>query len=128
MKSNRELRKFGITMGIAFGLIGALLLWRERAAWPYLLGLSVFFFLFGLVFPRALVPIEWAWMKLAHYLSIVMTYLLVTLTFFIVITPMGLLLRLLGKDLLALKFEKERRSYWEKVDPEGPAGRPEKPY
>ena len=104
-KTSGELRKFGITMAIAFGVIGGLFYWREVEAWTWLAGIAAAFLIFGLVLPKTLWPIEWAWMKLAHYLSIVMTYVLLTLTFFLVILPMGLLMRILGKDLLSLKFD-----------------------
>lgn len=127
-KSKKELRKFGITMAIALGIIGCLVLWRSKPAWPYLLGISGVFLIFGLILPRALRPIEWGWMKLAYILGIIVSHILVTLTFFLVITPMGCIIRLIGKDLLNLKFDKKAESYWIPVDPDGPCSRPEKPF
>ncbi|NQU05238.1 MAG: hypothetical protein HQ568_04030, partial [Calditrichaeota bacterium] len=88
-KTNKELRKFGLVMTVPLTIIGGLLLWRERAAAPYLLGLAGFFLVTGLAVPIVLLPIEKAWMALAKVLSIVVTYILLTVTFFIIITPMG---------------------------------------
>ncbi len=127
-KSNKELRKFALVMTIAFAIIGSIAFWQGRNGAPYLLYISAFFLVSGGLFPRLLIPIEWAWMKLAHYMSIVMTFIILTLTFYLMIAPLGLMMRLFGKDLLSLKFEPNRKSYWIKVDPDGPASRYDKPY
>jgi len=102
--------------------------WKGRSAAPYFLSLTLFFIASGILIPQILAPIEKVWMALARVLSVVMTYVILTLTFYLVITPMGLLVRILGKDLLKLKFKTDEPSYWIKVDPEGPCSHPEKPY
>ena len=127
-KSAKELRKFGLVMTVPLVIIGALLIWKGRPAAPYFLGAAGFFFITGLLIPKVLTPIEIAWMALAKVLSIVVTNILLTLTFFLVITPIGLLMRLLGKDLLKLKFPGNLKSYWIKVEADGPGSRPDKPY
>jgi len=127
-KSSQELRKFGITMAIAFTVFGSIFWWRDNHLWQYLYGIGGFFLVFGLILPKVLAPIEWAWMKAAHAMGIVMTYILLTLTYVIVITPIGLLMRIFGKDPLKRKFDPQTASYWVTVDPEGPASRPDKPY
>lgn len=127
-KSSTELRKFGLVMTAALALLGGLLLWQHGSAWPYLFGVGGFFLICGLFIPHMLAPIEWLWMKIAHVMGIVMTYILLTLTYYIVITLVGLIMRLVGNDPMKRKFEPEAKSYWMKVDPEGPTSRPEKPY
>ena len=127
-KSPRALRKFGLVMTVPLLILGALLWWKGKPAAPYLLALAGFFLIIALVLPRILQPIEWVWMKLAHILSAIMTRVILTLTFYLVITPLGLAMRLLGKDLLHLKFEQNRQSYWVPVEPDGPQSRPDKPY
>ena len=67
-------------------------------------------------------------MKLAHVLSIVMTSVLLTLTYYLVMTPMGFLMKLLGKDPMERKFDRGKESYWIAIDPDGPASRPDKPF
>jgi hypothetical protein len=128
LKTPRELRTFALIMTGALGLLGVLLLWRGRSAWPYLLGLAALFLILGLAAPTLLRPVERLWMKLAHVLGIVMTFVILTLTFYLVLTPLGLLLRLLGKRPLDLPFEPDRSSYWVPIDPDGPATRPDRPY
>ena len=127
-KSNQELRKFGIVMAIPLTIIAALLFWKGRPAAPYFLGLAVLFLSSGMIAPRILAPVERIWMAFAGVLSVVMTFVILTLTYYIVITPMGLLLRLFGKDLLQLKFHADQKSYWIEVEPDGPCSRPDKPY
>jgi hypothetical protein len=67
-------------------------------------------------------------MKIARALGVVMTTIILTLTFFLVMTPMGLLLRLMGKDLLGMRGDPAIASYWTPVEEDGPCSRPDKPY
>jgi hypothetical protein len=127
-KTSAELRKFGLVMAVAFGLLGVVLLWRDKAAWPYLCAIGGFFLIMGLAWPRGLTPIEWLWMKMAHILGQIMTRVILSLAFFLVITPIGLIMKLFGRDPLYRKFDPEASSYWTPVDPDGPTSRPEKPY
>lgn len=128
----KVLRKFGFVMAGAFAVIAAFLFWKSdyqvTSAVDVLAILSAFFLATGLVIPIALSPIEWAWMKLAHVMGFVMTRVLVTLVFFLAITPTGLIFKLLGKDLLDRKIDKGADSYWIAAEPDGPWTRGDKPY
>jgi hypothetical protein len=116
-------------MAVGVGIVSALRIWRSRAGGPYLAARAALFFLrSGLAWPRALAPVERAWMALSRVLSMVMTYVILTIMFFLVITPIGLMLRLAGKDLLQVRADKKKDSYWVAVDPDGPCSRPDKPY
>jgi Saxitoxin biosynthesis operon protein SxtJ len=127
-KTKKELRKFGIVMSTPLGIIGGILFWKGKSSGGYFFVLAAFFLMSGLLFPGILRPIERIWMKFAEIISAVMTRVILTLTFYLVITPVGLLLRLMGKDLLQMKFEPHRKSYWEPVEEDGPCSRPDKPY
>ncbi len=127
-RSNEDLRKFGLVMTVPLVIIGTLLLWRERPAWLYLFVLAGFFLSSGLLIPRILAPVEFIWMKLALVLSAIMTRVILILTFYIIITPFGLLMRLFGKDLLKKKFKTNEVTYWERVEADGPGSRNDKPY
>lgn len=126
--TKQELRKFGLVMAGAFGLIGALLWWKDVGAAPYLGGLATFFLVSGLLVPTLLRPVEKGWMKLALVISAIMTRVILTLTFYLFITPFGLVLRLVGKDLLHLKKQPGDASYWRPVEPDGPGSRIDRPY
>jgi len=108
----RELRKFGITVGIVLGLLGGLFLWRGRDTYSYFLILSAAFLLLGLVVPILLKPIHKVWMTLAVLLGWLMTRVILSVLFYLVVTPIGLLARLFRKDFLELKFNGNGDSYW----------------
>jgi hypothetical protein len=114
-RERARLRRFGVTIGLAFWVLGALVLWRHRA-WlpiPALFGaLGAALLLLAGLAPVWLRPIEWAWMKLANALGWVMTRVVLGVIFLLVFTPAGLIRRLLGKDPLELRFDHRAASYW----------------
>ncbi|HZF02472.1 MAG TPA: SxtJ family membrane protein [Methylomirabilota bacterium] len=108
----RELRKFGFLVGGVFAALGVVLLLRHRPAAPYLLGIGGFLILFGLIAPRALKHIYLVWMSLAVVLGFIVSSVLLTLFFFLVITPIGWVARCFGNDFLSLKLNRAAASYW----------------
>ena len=108
----KELRKFGLTMGIVLGLLGGLWWWRANPYYSYLFILSIAFLLLGLAVPMLLKPVHKIWMTLAVLMGWLMTRVLLSILFFLVFTPMGLVARLFGKQFLDLKIDKKKRSYW----------------
>ena len=108
----RDLRKFGLVVGGVFALL-ALVLWlRHKAAWPWLLVPAVPLVGLGVVWPRGLKWIYLGWMALAFALGHVVSTVLLTLFFYLVVTPIGLLARCLGKDFLDRKWDRKAQSYW----------------
>lgn len=109
----KELRKFGITMGIVIACIGGFLWWREKEYYFYLLGVATAFLLLGLAIPFLLKPIHKFWMGLAVLMSWVMTRIILGILFYLGITPMSILIRLLRKDFLKLTLNKTTaKTYW----------------
>lgn len=106
------MRKFGITMAVVLGLIAGLLFWRGREHWVYFGGAAAFFLLFGLVLPAVLKPIHKVWMGLALVMGAVMSRVILIVLFFLAITPIALILRLTGKDLLDKKPGRAASSFW----------------
>ena len=95
-------RRFGLTVGLAFTVLGLLLLWRGRLTRAeILLAIGVLFIVAGLVVPTRLGPVERAWMGLAHRISKVTTPIFMGVVYFVVITPIGFLRRLKGSPLAA---------------------------
>ena len=68
--------------------------------------------MFGAAFPKALKYIYLAWMILAIGLGFIVSTVILTLFFILVITPVGLAARLLGKDFLRLKLDRRETTYW----------------
>src|SRR5262245_6345914 len=106
-----ELRKFGLTVGGAFILLSILLLLRHRSSYLLFGGAGALLAVFGVIWPRALKYVYIAWMALAFVLGFVMSNVILTLFFFLFVTPIGLLARLFRKDFLALKWDKQAASY-----------------
>ena len=127
-KTKKELRLFGLALGSGLTLLGGFLTWRERPAGPYLLGVAAALLLCGALFPGVLRPLEKVFAKVAQVVTTVITFVILVIAFYLVMLPMGLLLRLLRKDILGLKPAPDKTTFWEPVDPEGPTSRPDKPY
>lgn len=97
-----EGRKFGLTVGLAFAVIGALLVWRHHATRATVaFSLAGALILAALVVPTLLGPVQRAWMGLAHAISKVTTPIFMGVVYFVVITPIGLVRRLGGKSMTA---------------------------
>lgn len=127
-RSDRDLRKFGLVMAGALGVLGGVAAWRGRGAGIVLLVGAALFLVLALLLPRLLGPVERAWMALARVLSVVMTHVILTLFYYLVITPFGLVMRALRRDPLGLRAARARESFWEPAESAGPGSRSDKPY
>jgi hypothetical protein len=113
-QSPKDLRKFGLTVGTVLLLIAFFLIWKHGPSQFYFLYIGAFLVLAGFLFPSILRPLNKAWMTLAVLLSWVMTRVILSLLFYLVITPISLIARISGKHFLDLKIDKTRATYWEK--------------
>ena len=108
----RELRQFGITIGLVLGLLGFWFLWRNKEGGSLLLIAATLFLALGFIMPRLLKPLHKLWMTLAVLLGWLMTRIILTILFYLVVTPIGLLAKVSGKDFLNRKFNSTASSYW----------------
>lgn len=109
----KDLRNFGLTIGIALGLLGGLLWWRGKETYMVFAILSFAFIFFGLILPAMLKPLQKVWMTLAVVLGWFMTRVILGVLFFLVFTTISLISRLLlRKQFLDLKIDKSLKSYW----------------
>lgn len=114
--SRPALRRFGAVVGGVFLAIGLLIAWRR--GWS-VEGLPFFFgapggllVVSGLLVPSVLRPVFIVWMGLAVVLGYIMTRVILTAVFFLMVVPIGLILRAFGKDLLRLRRRPAGASYW----------------
>ncbi|MBN1912824.1 MAG: sxtJ [Candidatus Omnitrophica bacterium] len=120
LKTNRQnLKKFGITMSAAFAVITTLIFLRHRYSIVPTFVISASFLLISFIAPFVLRPVYVIWMKLAFILSWINTRLILSAMFYLVLTPIGVILRLFGVDFLHRKLEKSRESYWIKIEKKG---------
>ena len=110
-------RSFGIVFFIVFILIAfyPLINQEEIRIWSVLI--SLLFLILGIINSKVLSPLNKVWFKFGIFLGKIISPIVMGLIFFLVVTPIAFLMRILKKDLLNLKFSKNN-SYWiEKTDP-----------
>lgn len=110
--TKKDLRDFGLVVGIFFVILGALFWWKGKPFYPYFLEIGTFLIFFGLAFPVVLKPIQKVWMTVALLIGSVMTRVILLVLFYLVITPIGIISRLFGNKFLDLKIDKSANSYW----------------
>jgi len=110
-------KSFGIVFFIVFILIALypLLNGQEIRLWALII--SAVFLILGLLKSKLLTPLNKLWFRFGIFLGKIISPIIMGFIFFLVVTPIGLIMRLLGKDVLNLKYNKER-SYW--IEKNGP--------
>ena len=110
-------RSFGIVFFVFFLLIALypLTYGGEIRAWSVII--SLIFLALGLLNSKILAPLNKLWTKFGIFLGKIISPLIMGIIFFLVVTPIGLIMRLLGKDVLNLKYNKNN-SYW--IEKDGP--------
>jgi uncharacterized membrane protein len=108
----RELRKFGWLVGGVLAVLGILMWLRHKTYFPYLLAPGVVLVVSGFLFPKVLKYVYIAWMSAAIVLGFVVSNVILTIFFLLVITPIGLIAHLCGRDFLRLKIQREAPTYW----------------
>ncbi|MDC0938109.1 SxtJ family membrane protein [Pelagibacteraceae bacterium] len=117
MKKKKDTnRSFGILFFIVFSIISIwpILSGGELRLWSFIL--AIIFLIMGITKSRFLTPLNIAWIKFGELLGIIISPLIMGLVYFLVVLPMGILMRVLGKDLLRLKFNKNIETYWNKKE------------
>ena len=110
-------RSFGVVFFIVFLLIGLYPLLKGNDLRIWSLIISFIFLALGLINSRILTPLNRLWFKFGLLLGKFISPIIMVIIFFIVVTPIGIIMRLFKKDLLNLKFNK-KETYW--IDKKGP--------
>jgi len=113
-------RNFGLVMAAAFAVLGCLPLLRAAAPHWYLLAIAAAFAALSIAAPRALYPLNYVWFRFGLLLHRIISPIVIGAVFFLCVTPIGLIMRWLGKDVLSLRRRPELPSYWIVRDPPGP--------
>ena len=104
-------RSFGIVFFVFFLLIGLWPLLNGEAIRVWSISVSLFFLILGIFNSRLLIPLKILWIKLGEILGRFVSPIVMAIIYFIILTPTGLFMRLIGKDFLNTKFSKNN-SYW----------------
>ena len=112
MKSQSSNKSFGLLFFVVFFIIGLWPLKNSENLNIYFLTASVIFLLLGLINSKLLSPFNKSWIKLGEILGIIIAPIVMALVYFVILTPVSLIVRIFGKDLLGLRFLKEKETYW----------------
>ena len=111
-------RNFGIVFFVIFLIISFYPLTSDGDIRRWSLVISIILLILGLTNSKILTPLNRVWFKFGIFLGRMISPIIMALIFFIVVTPIGLIMRLLRKDLLNLKYNKKNKSYW--IEKNGP--------
>ncbi|WP_078476162.1 SxtJ family membrane protein [Solemya elarraichensis gill symbiont] len=111
--NKKELRQFGLITGaIVAVLFGLFLPWvfeNDIPTWPWII--TAVLWLWAIVLPATLAPVYRAWMAFGNVLGFINTRIILGIMFYLMFLPAGFIMRLLGKDPMARKIDKDLESY-----------------
>ena len=109
-------RSFGLLFFIVFLIVALWPLKYEEDIRLWSLVLSIIFFILGILNSQLLTPLNKLWFKFGMFLGLIVSPIVMGIVYFIVVTPIGIFMRLLGKDLLKTSKAKNASTYWIKRD------------
>ena len=112
MKSQSSNRSFGILFFVVFLILSLWPLKNGNNLNLYFLITSGIFLILGAINSKLLTPLNKTWIKFGEILGLIIAPIVMSLVYFVILTPVSLIVRLFGKDLLGLKFIKENETYW----------------
>ena len=110
----KNIKKFGFLMGGVLIAISIISLWKELSYFQVIFVIGLSFILLGFIIPKILKPIYIIWMTFATILGWIMTRVILTVLFYLIVTPIGLIARIFGVKFLDLSWNKNVNSYWNK--------------
>ena len=105
-------RSFGLLFFVIFLIVSLWPLTHEGSIRIWSVIISVVFLILGLLNSKFLTPLNLLWFKLGMILGAIVSPIVMGIVFFLVVTPTGFILRIMGKDLLNKKYDKEKETYW----------------
>ena len=112
MKSQSSNRSFGILFFIVFLIFGVWPLKNGENLNYYFIIFSGIFLLLGLLNSKLLSPLNKIWIKFGEILGVIIAPIIMALVYFVILTPVSLVVRVFGKDILGLKFINKQQTYW----------------
>ena len=105
-------RSFGLVFFVVFLIVALWPLKYEEDIRLWSLVLSIIFFILGILNSQLLTPLNKLWFKFGMFLGLIVSPIVMGIVYFIVVTPIGIFMRLLGKDLLKTSKAKNASTYW----------------
>ena len=105
-------RSFGLVFAAVFTIIGFYPLWYNENIRLWACIIAFIFLFFGIFFPKILIVPNKLWFKLGLLLGAIVAPIVMGMIFFLTVTPIGIIMRLFGKDVMNQKIKKNAKSYW----------------
>jgi len=105
-------RSFGIVFFFVFVIVSLWPLTNENSLRVWSIFVAIIFLILGLMNSKLLTPLNILWAKFGKLLGFIIAPIVMGIVFFVVITPTGLIMKLIGKDLLNNKYDNKIKSYW----------------
>mgnify|MGYP003339371855 FL=1 len=112
MNKKSSNKSFGILFFVVFLGLGLWPLTNDNNPNIYLIIISIIFLILGLLNSKLLSPLNSFWIKFGELLGKIIAPVVMAIIYFLILTPISLIVRLFGKDLLGLKFSKQLKTYW----------------
>ena len=112
MNKKSSNKSFGILFFVVFLGLGIWPLTNDNNPNIYLIIISIIFLILGLLNSKLLSPLNSLWIKFGELLGKIIAPVVMAIIYFFILTPISLMVRLFGKDLLGLKFSKQLKTYW----------------
>jgi len=108
----KEIKQFGLTLTIALTVIRIIIMLKHGYVNQWLLYIAIGLFSISLILPKTLKPIYKVWMKVTTTISKVISFVILGLFFYLIITPIGLFMKIIRRDPLQRRFDRNTDSYW----------------
>lgn len=113
-------RSFGLVFAVVFLLVGLYPILAGGPVRTWSLAVAGGFLIVALLAPRVLAPLNRLWTRFGIFLHRIVSPIVLAAILYLVITPVAVVMRLLGKDPLRTRFDPDARSYWIEREPPGP--------
>ena len=109
---NRELRKFGFSLGLGLNILGYIMFYRNKGHFIWFSGIGSSVLIFAILCPGSLAILKKLLDKLIFIIGWFTSAISLLIAFYLIFAPIAILLRIFGKDLLNEKMDKKAASYW----------------
>lgn len=110
----KELRKFGFNLGLGLNIVGCIMFYRGRSHFIWFSSIGSFALIAAILHPRVLTVLKKILDRVVFLFSWIVNKVVLVIAFYLIFTPIALLLKLFGRDLLHQRIDKSTSSYWTK--------------
>ena len=109
---NKEFRKFGFSLGLGLNILGCIMFYRHKEHFIWFTGIGSIALILAVLCPPILAPLKKVLDKLIFIIGWLTSVLSLLIAFYLIFTPIALLLKILGRDLLNQKIDRKASTYW----------------